>query len=89
MPLSFSLRYNRDEIFVRDDEQEVRLLNTFGFYWHFFMKVSEALRSIHNDEGPATAGEEASTKTEFKWNDPDPAATWIRNTTEKTWKVTF
>ena len=75
--LLFLLRYNRDDIFVRDDEEEVRLLNTFGFYWHFFMKVSEALRSIHNDEGPAT-GEEASTKTEFKWNDPDPAAwKWI------------
>ena len=54
---SFSLRYNRDEIFVRDDEQEVRLLNTFGFYWHFFMKISEALRSIDNNEGPATDGE--------------------------------
>ena len=47
-------RYNRDDIFVRDDEEELRLLNTFGFYWHFFMKISEALRSIHNDEGAAT-----------------------------------
>ena len=47
-------RYNRDEIFVRDDVQEVRLLNTFGFYWHFFMKISEALRSIDNNEGPTT-----------------------------------
>ena len=42
---------------MRDDEQEVRLLNTFGFYWHFFMKISEALRSIDNNEGPATDGE--------------------------------
>ena len=42
---------------MRDDEQEVRLLNTFGFYWHFFMKISEALRSIDNNEGPATEGE--------------------------------
>ena len=48
-------RYNRDDIFVRDDEEELRLLNTFGFYWHFFMKISEALRSIHNDEGAATS----------------------------------
>ena len=42
---------------MRDDEQEVRLLNTFGFYWHFFMKISEALRSIDNNEGPDTEGE--------------------------------
>ena len=54
---SFPIRYNRDEIFVRDDEQEVRLLDTFGFYWHFFMKISEALRSIDNDEGPAMESE--------------------------------
>ena len=39
---------------MRDDVQEVRLLNTFGFYWHFFMKISEALRSIDNYEGPTT-----------------------------------
>ena len=61
----FLLRYNRDDIFVHDDEEEIRLLNTFGFYWHYFMKISEALRSINNDEGPAT-GEEASAKAEFK-----------------------
>ena len=34
--------YNRDEIFVHDDEEEIRLLNTFGFYWHYFMKISQA-----------------------------------------------
>ncbi len=31
--------YNRDDIFVHDDEEEKRLLETFGYYWHFSVKV--------------------------------------------------
>ena len=54
IPNAYDHRYNRDEIFVQDDDEEIRLLNTFGFYWHFFTKVSEALRTIHNEEGADT-----------------------------------
>ncbi len=36
--------YNREDIFVRDDAVERRLMDTFGFYWHTCMKVAGALR---------------------------------------------
>ena len=40
--------YNEEKIFVHNDEQELKLLQTFGFYWHFCMKIAESLRSINN-----------------------------------------
>jgi len=35
--------YNRDSIFVRDDELEARLMHTFGYYWHVLTKVKKNL----------------------------------------------
>lgn len=42
--------YNDENIFIHDTEIEEKLLHTFGFYWHYTMKVAEALRSVDNDE---------------------------------------
>ncbi len=50
--------YNRDEIFVRDDAEERRLLDTFGYYWHTCMKVATALRTIDNKGGEGVYGED-------------------------------
>ena len=69
-------RYNRDEIFVHDDNEEIRLLNTFGFYWHFFTKVSEALRTINNEEGADT--NEVNTLLTFRDNFPKIKAVQIQ-----------
>lgn len=42
--------YNHPDIFVQNDQEEQKLLHTFGFYWHYCMKVAEALRLDKNNE---------------------------------------
>ena len=51
--------YNRSDIFVHDDDEESRLLNVFGFYWHTMMKVAGALRTIEGGNDVTEDDEQA------------------------------